>query len=127
MKIIANNLHYYVDLLQMDTKDRSSEQSDTCVTALQNVIRTMRFSRNDKICGEDFSRLDFGNIPFNGIYWSLDGENPSRFDRCKLNEFNFMSGHMGAVRAVAWSRDGKYILTGSDDNNGNNDTKNGGS
>ena len=64
--IQKNNLHYYVGLLRMDdTKQRTSEQSDTCVTALHNIIRTMGFSRHDKICGEDFSGLDFGNIPFN--------------------------------------------------------------
>ncbi len=118
MTIKPNILNHYVDLLRMDdSEERTPEQSETCVTALHNVISTMRLSRRDKICGEDFSHLDFGNIPFNGVNWSMDGEFPSCFDRCRLTALNFMSGHMGAVRAVTWSRDGKYILTGSDDNN----------
>lgn len=113
--IKRNNLHYYVDLLRMEGKKHDHEQSETCVTALHNVIRTMRLSRHDKICGEDFSQLDFGNIPMNGINWSEDGENPCCFDRCRLNEWNFISGHFCAVSSVAWSENGKYLISASED------------
>lgn len=116
MTIQKNILHYYVDLLRMkDGEERTPKQSESCVTALHNVIRTMQLSRHDKVCGEDFSYLDFGNIPFNGIHWSMDGENPCRFDGCRLNELNYMGGHSGAINAVAWSPDGEYILTGGND------------
>ncbi|MCR5141888.1 MAG: WD40 repeat domain-containing protein [Ruminococcus sp.] len=115
MTIKPNVLHYYIDLLRMDDATRTPEQSETCVTALHNIISTMRLSRHDKICGEDLSRLDFGNIPFNGIHWSLNGECPSCFDRCKLNEWSFVGGHTEYVSAATWSPNGKYILTGSAD------------
>ena len=115
LDIKKNNLHYYVDLLRMDGKQRDFEQSETCVTALQNVIQTMKLSRHNKICGEDFTRLNFGNIPLNGIYFSMDGKYPCRFDSCKLNEWNFMSGHSDSITSVAWSPNGKQFLTGSSD------------
>jgi len=117
MNIKKNNLHYYIDLLRMDdTKQRTPEESRPCVTALNNVIHTMQLSRHNKICGEDFSRLDFGNIPFNGIHWSMNGDDPSCFDGCKLNELNFISGHTSDVTDVSWSPDGKYILTRDSEN-----------
>lgn len=109
LDIKKNELHDYVDLL------RGKEWSETG-NALYNVIRTMRLSRHDKVCGEDFSQLDFGNIPFNGIHFSLNGEYPCDFTGCKLNEWNFKSGHSDSVTAVAWSPDGRYVLTGSEDN-----------
>ncbi len=108
LDIQKNELHYYVDLL------RGKEWSETG-NALYNVIRTMRLSRHDKVCGEDFSQLDFGNIPFNGIHFSINGEYPCDFTGCKLNEWNFLSGHSGAVTAAVWSVDGNYMLTGSRD------------
>lgn len=108
LDIKKNELHDYVDLL------RGKEWSETG-NALYNVIRTMRLSRHDKVCGEDFSQLDFGNIPFNGVHFSLNGEYPCDFTECILNELNFKSGHSGSVTSVAWSADGKYVLTGSHD------------
>ena len=107
-KVQKNVLHYYVDLLREKGWNETGG-------ALHNVIRTMRISRHDKVCGEDFSHLDFGNIPLNGIHVSLDGEYPCDFTGCTLNEWNFMSGHAGSVCSVAWSPDGKYVLTGSGD------------
>lgn len=62
MLLQKNVLHDYVNILRMkESEDRTSEQSESCVRALHNIIRTMKMSRHDKICGEDFSRLDWGN------------------------------------------------------------------
>lgn len=118
LDIQKNELHYYDDLLRMrDSEQRSSEQTKLCVRALHNVIRTMRFSRHDKVCGEDFSQLDFGTIPLNGIYFSNDGNNPSSFNRSVVHSHNFIDGHSSFIDAVAYSDDGKLIATG--DNIGN--------
>ena len=81
----------------------------------QVIIQTMKLSRNNQICGEDFSNLDFGYIPFNGIRFSINGDFPCQFANCVINEANFQSGHSGVVQSVAWSPNGKYILSGSDD------------
>lgn len=51
-RITKNLLHYYVDLL------RGKNQQETG-TALHNIIRSMSINRDSKVCGEDFSRLDF--------------------------------------------------------------------
>lgn len=117
MTIQENELHYYINLLRMDdSEQRDTEESRGCVRALHNIIRTMRYSRHDKICGEDFSRLDFGNIPFNGIHFSLNGKYPCNFSGCILNEWNFNSGHSASINSIAWSPDAKYMITGSNDN-----------
>lgn len=106
LDIKTNELHDYVDLI------RGKEWNETG-NALYNVIKTMRLSRHDKVCGEDFSQLDFGNIPFNGIHFSLNAKYPCDFTGCKLNEWNFRSGHTSKITAVRWSCDGKYVFTGS--------------
>lgn len=118
LDIQRNELHYYVDLLRMRKSDqRSTEKSKLCVTALYDVIRTMKLARHDKICGEDFSKLDFGSIPFNDIFFSLDGELPCCFNECILNEWNLISGHVGRLINVAFSEDGKFVLTVAEDDN----------
>ena len=101
-------LHYYCSLLKGKSFDESG-------SALPNIIQTMKLSRHNKVLDEDFSNLDFGNIPFNGIKFSISGDNPCKFINSVLNEANFQSGHSGAVKSVAWSPDGKFILSGSDD------------
>ena len=111
--IQKNSLHYYVELIRMkDREERSPEQTEFCVTALHNVICTMRFSRRDNICGEDFSRLDFGNIPLNNIKWSLgNGNNPTVFSKSKLHTINFMSGNLQTVTSGCFSPDNIYAAT----------------
>jgi len=116
LDIQKNKLHYYIDLLRMrDLEQRSVEKSKSCIKALHNVIRTMQYSRNDKICGENLSRLDWGNIPFNGIYFSLNGSYPSDFSKCRIHETNFFSGHSERINDALWTPDGSYILTAGDD------------
>lgn len=111
-----NILHYYIDLLRMnDAEERSKEHSFSCVRALNNVIRIMKVSRKNRIYKEDFSKLDFGNIVFNGIYWSNNGKSPCSFSQCLLNEYNFRRGHSKDITVIEWSTDGKYVLTGSND------------
>ena len=81
LDIQKNELHYYIDLIRMQKPDqRSPEKSNLCVMVLYDIIRTMKLSRHGKICGEDFSKLDFGSIPFNDILFSIDGELPSCFN-----------------------------------------------
>lgn len=116
MTIQENELHYYINLLRMDdSEQRDTEESRGCVRALHNIIRTMRYSRHDKICGEDFSRLDFGNIPFNGIHFSLNGEQPCNFTGCALKEWNFSGGHSKPITYVTYSPDERNVVTCSYD------------
>lgn len=107
-----NVLHYYVNLLRVtEKKVNGVDVASQCVSSLYNIIRTMRYARHDFICGEDFSNLDFRNIPFNGVKFSLNGEMPCCFDGCMLNDWNFMSGHVGWIKRVAFSADGVFAVT----------------
>lgn len=107
-----NILHYYVDLLRVtERKVHAVDIASQCVTSLYNTIRIMRYARHDLICGEDFSNLNFGNIPFNGIKFSLNGVMPCCFDGCMLNVWNLMSGHVGGIKRVAFSADGVFAVT----------------
>mgnify|MGYP007079220510 CR=1 FL=1 len=87
-EIQKNVLHDYVELL------RGKKWNETG-SALHNVIRTMRYSRQNRICGEDFSCLDFGNFPLNEIYWSDDGKFPCIFDKSVFHQETFLldDGH----------------------------------
>lgn len=87
-EIQKNVLHDYVELL------RGKKWNETG-SALHNVIRTMRYSRQNRICGEDFSCLDFGNFPLNEIYWSDDGKLPCIFDKSVFYQETFLldDGH----------------------------------
>ena len=107
-----NLLRYYVSLLRTNKDTQvSSERKEQCVTALHNAIRTMCFSRKNKICGENFSNLDFGNIPLNGIKFSIDGSAPCSFGGSTLHEWNLYSGHRYPVMSAVFSGNGKYIIT----------------
>ena len=102
-------IHYYLDLLR---KKNSYDGGNALYkNALYNIIRTMRMARNDKICGEDLSDLDFGSIPFNGIYWTVDTLTPSDFTGSSLNEWNFMSGHRDRIILVKESPNCKFIVS----------------
>lgn len=112
LDIQKNELHYYIDLLRAQyVNQKKGEESETNVQALNNIIRIMRLSRHDKIYGENFSKLDFGNIPFREIRWSENGEYSCNFNECQLNEGNFLYGHNSWIRSVAWTPNGKYIIT----------------
>ena len=113
MKNIPKNiLHYYVDLLRIrDDEYRNLELTTSCINTLHNIIRTMRQTRHDVICGENFSYLDFGNITLNDIDWSDDGNNPCCFDNCIINEWNFMSGHNSKITKLIFADD--CIISGS--------------
>lgn len=116
LDIQKNELHYYVDLLRMkDTEQRDLEKSINCVQALYNVIRVMRYTRHDRICGEDFSWLDFRNITIAGISFSLENEPKTIFTNCLLSEFNFLGGHSGEIMSLTWSNDGRNIASGGKD------------
>ena len=110
-----NALHYYTDLLRVSNTKPKNKEHITCVRALNNIIHTMRVSRHNQICREDFSGLDFGNISLTGIHWSINGNFPCSFCNSSLNEWNFISGHYKKITSAAWSHDGKSILTGSFD------------
>ena len=101
-----NLLHDYMDLL------RNRDYSE-CGYSLYNIIKTMKLSRKNIICGENFDNLDFGLIPLNEIDFSQDGTNPSSFRNVKLEETSFISGHSDEIDSVAFSPDGKYCITGS--------------
>ena len=96
--------------------EHTIESAESSIQSLYNIVRTMRLARHNIVCSEDFSHLDFGNIPFNDTEWSFDGEKPCSFYGSSLNEWNFTSGHFSAIFAVAWALDGRYCLTCSNDN-----------
>lgn len=108
-KIQENVLHYYVNLLRQKTWEGTNG-------ALYNVVRMMRMSRNDKVCGEDFSDLDFGNIPLNGVLWSIAGKYPCVFQGCHISNSNFFSGHSERVVKVAFSDDTLIAVSYGRDN-----------
>jgi len=76
----------------------------------------MKYARNSYICGEDLSHLNFGNIPLNNIFFSINGEHPTSFKHSNLNYENFIYGHTGEdiVRAE-FSSDSKKLITWGDD------------
>jgi len=115
--VIKNNvLHYYIDLLRIrDSDQRSLEKSKSCIKALHNVIATMRAARHDRICEEDFSRLDWGNIPINNIWFSINGEFPCSFDSCIIKEQNFISGHSSGIIDVLFIKKCTEIITAGED------------
>ena len=115
MILQKNVLHYYVDLLRMqDGETRVSEESKSSIDALHNIIRTMKYARQNMICGEDFNNLNWGNIPFNGINWSDGGNFPCSFNGCFINEWNFQSGHSYGITSVEWSEQGYYLTSAKD-------------
>lgn len=117
LNIKRNELHFYVDLLRMHKSVCSSpEQSENNADALYNIIRVMKISRNNKLCGEDFSNLNFGKIPLNNIFFSMDGQYPCDFSRSILHDWNYMSGHESGIALITMSSNKKHILSVGYDN-----------
>lgn len=103
-EIKRNVLHYYVDLLREKAWNETGG-------ALHDVIRTMRMARHDKICGEDFSFLDFGNVSINEIYWSVDGDKPSKFESCVLHQESFCADDGHNPYYIFFTKDSKLLLS----------------
>lgn len=103
-EIKKNVLHYYVDLLREKAWNETGG-------ALRDVIRTMRMARHDKICGEDFSFLDFGNVSINEIYWSVDGDTPSKFESCVLHQESFCADDGHNPYYIFFTKDSKLLLS----------------
>lgn len=122
MAVLKNCLRYYIDLLRIRyTKQQKDVQSGSAVHALQNIVRSMRLSRHDKICGEDFSNLDFGNIPLNNIEFSSPDSMPTVFDSSLISISNLLplrDGHYRPITSAAISNDGEYLATGSQEPEG---------
>lgn len=114
LDIQKNELHYYLEL-QRSSDITNAKNTESSERVLSNIIRTMKLSRNNNICGEDFSGFDLGNIPLNGIHWSIDGNNSTSFYGCTIKDSNLQSGHYHHITAAVWSRDGHNILTGGTD------------
>ena len=112
MGISENVLRYYVDLLRIrDLKQQKDKNTEYSVTALYNAIRTMKFSRHNKICGEDFSYLDFGSIPLSQIQCSDDGESPCVFDNCILHQESFLADDGHSPYYVVFCNGNEYFLS----------------
>ena len=82
--------------------------------ALWNLIQVLKEVRQD-LCGEDFSRLDLTMIRLNRHHPGKRGCAAS-FSGAKLQRELFMPmGHADTVNSVAFSPDGKRIVTASED------------
>ena len=104
-QIQTNLLHYYRNLLKKKDGNGTS-------TSLQNIVNTMKISRNGKVCGENFSYLNFGSIPLTGIDFSLEGKFPSCFDNCNISKWNFTSaGHYDSIIHAEFSEDSQFLIT----------------
>lgn len=111
-----NVLHDYVNMLRIrDGAPFEGEKKEMRITALHNIIRTMRISRNGFICREDFSHLDFGSIRLDAIKWSDNGKAPTVFSHSVICKSNFVSGHASDIIAATWTPDYKYIITVGND------------
>ena len=109
LELKKNELHYYTALI------RNRKQSESG-NALRNVIQTMAVSRNGYVCGEDFSNLDFGNVPLNNIHFSVAGKFPCTFMQSEVTSMNFINGHAGDdIVHAEFSDDSKYLITWGDD------------
>lgn len=117
MATFRNCLHYYVDLLRVrDSVQRKDDRSGSAICALQNIIRSMRLTRHGRICGEDFSCLDFGNIPLYSIEFYHPDSIPTVFDFSMISMSNLhqlRDGHYRPITSAAISNDGEYLATGS--------------
>ena len=99
MHLQKNVLHYYVDLLRMrDGNSRVDKGKDICIDALHNTIRTMIHARHNHVCAEDYTYLDWGTIPFNGINFSLNGNLPCDFSNSRINRWNFIFGLQDSLK-----------------------------
>lgn len=98
--------------LAMDVyRDRFDEQNSY---ALWNLIQVLKEVRQD-LCGEDFSRLDLTMIRLNRHHPGKRGC-AANFSGAKLQRELFMPmGHADTVNSVAFSPDGKRIVTASID------------
>lgn len=112
MQLQKNVLHYYVDLLRMHGGEiRNQKNADSYIAALNNIIHTMRKSRHDTICGEDFTSLDWGTIPFNNIDYSHNGKMPCNFSHSLINRWNFIYGHQDRIKNFFYIPNIDKILT----------------
>lgn len=107
-KLIQSCLHYYCSLLRGKCFSEFGY-------SLRNIIQTMRLSRNNTICNEDFTYLDFGNIPFNGIYFSQNGNYPSCFDNSIIRENCIASGHSAELVDAIFIKNNTEILSVGED------------
>lgn len=117
--IQRNELHYYIDLLRIksdadhkDTKQLSRE-NDTRKTALRNIIRTMQLSRNNRICNENLSHLDFSSLSLTKIHFSMFGEYSSDFHNSIFNLECFISGfyHIFSDGTISFSTTDKLTVS----------------
>lgn len=77
-----------------------------CGRAIENVIEIMKVSRNNVICGVDFSRIKLPVVLDSSVKYSLNGKYPCSFEYCKvyvISDFQFSPGDF-------------YYLAYSDDN-----------
>lgn len=117
MKIDKNVLHYYIDLLRTrNVEERNWSETDSCVNALYNAIRTMKHSRKSMVCGEDLSYLDFGCIPLNEIYWNKPGASPTIFRNSFMSEINFRSGHCRRIWNAVFNHSNDMLMSSGQEN-----------
>ena len=117
MKITENVLHYYINLLRTrDIEERNRSETDSCVNALYNAIRTMKHSRKSMVCGEDLSYLDFGYIPLNEIYWNKPEASPTIFRNSFMSEVNFRSGHCRRIWNAVFNHSNEMLMSSGQEN-----------
>lgn len=80
-----------------------------------NCLRIIKFARSDDMSGEDLSKLDLRRASLNGVRFT-NGNTFATFDGSYISERTFLSqGHSGEITSIAFSDDGKRLLTASAD------------
>ena len=81
-------------------------------TIANNIIRTMKFSRNHLICQTDFSGLILPFLIMHNLNFSNYGDYPCNFQGCRILYFPDSST---PITCAVWSSDGKKLLLGMED------------
>ncbi len=102
-------LHRLIDSLLRE------KESKTTGFALNNVFEIWKIARENKIIGEDLSRLDFSNVLLNGVIFS-SYEASTSFEGATMMYNTIMPlGHWGSISFATYSTDNRFILSASSD------------
>ncbi|MDR2719300.1 MAG: hypothetical protein LBC03_00645, partial [Nitrososphaerota archaeon] len=107
-RIVETNLHKLLDQLRCLNCTQVG-------FAVNNIIGVWRMAREDRIVGENLTKLDLSKVLMNGIFFSKHSL-ATQFDGSKISDATFLpQGHTRYVKSAMYSPDGSHILTASGD------------